>query len=118
MTDPERGDRLRELEDRLASLRRTQEPAAPKGGGKYTQANIAWQMVTELVAGLGIGVGIGMGFDAILGTRPWMLVLFTLLGFAAGVKTMMNTAADIQKKKTQAARAAGTQDSGSQDPEA
>jgi len=55
-------------------------------------------MVTELVAGLGIGFGIGMGLDALLGTRPLFLVLFVLLGFAAGVQTMMRTAREVQAK--------------------
>ncbi|WP_138468152.1 AtpZ/AtpI family protein [Poseidonocella sp. HB161398] len=117
MTDPDNGDRLRQLEERLDALRQKQAPAGRKGGDKYSQANIAWTMVTELVAGLAIGCGIGMGLDAILGTRPWLLVLFTLLGFAAGVKTMMHTAGEVQKEK-QAAKAAEARKHGSTDPEA
>ena len=57
-------------------------------------------MVTELVAGLGIGFGIGYGIDVLLGTMPIFLVLFTFLGFAAGVKTMMRTAQEIQAEQT------------------
>jgi ATP synthase protein I len=49
-------------------------------------------MVTELVAGLLVGFGIGLGLDALFGTRPWLLVLFTLLGFWAGIRVMMRTA--------------------------
>nr|WP_216671097.1 AtpZ/AtpI family protein [Mangrovicoccus sp. HB161399] len=98
-------------------MRGTHEPKPRRADDKYSQANMAWTMVTELVAGLGIGLGIGMGLDAIFGTRPWMLVLFTLLGFAAGVKTMMHTAQEVQKER-QAARAAGKETSGSPDPEA
>ena len=52
-------------------------------------------MVTELVAGIGLGCGIGLGLDALLGTRPLMLVAFVLLGFAAGVRVMMRTAEEV-----------------------
>jgi len=49
-------------------------------------------MVTELVAGLGIGFGIGYGLDMAIGTAPFLMLIFTLLGFTAGVKTMMRSA--------------------------
>ena len=54
-------------------------------------------MVTELVAGLGIGFGIGYGLDSLFGTIPIFLVLFTLFGFAAGVKTMMQQSREAPK---------------------
>jgi ATP synthase protein I len=56
-------------------------------------------MVIELVAGLGIGFGIGYGLDSLFGTLPILLVLFTLLGLAAGVKTMLRSAQEVQKTK-------------------
>jgi ATP synthase protein I len=46
-----------------------------------------------------IGFGIGYGLDTLLGTRPIFLMLFTLLGFAAGVKTMIRSAREIQEKQ-------------------
>lgn len=58
---------------------------------------MAWRMVTELVAGLGIGFGIGFGLDALFGTTPLFMVVFVLLGLAAGIKTMMRTAKEIGK---------------------
>jgi ATP synthase protein I len=60
---------------------------------------MAWQMVIELVSGLAIGFGIGYGIDAVLGTKPIFMVLFILLGFAAGVKVMLGTAAQMQEKQ-------------------
>lgn len=92
--DPDKA-RMQALEDRIAKLRKTQEPA-PRGDEHYSMANLAWRMVIELVAGLGIGFGIGYGLDVLLGTMPLMLVLFTFLGLAAGIKTMMRTAKEVQ----------------------
>ena len=88
-------ERLRRLSERIAEVRRTQEPAS-RTQEHHTQAQMAWRMVTELVAGLLVGFGIGYGLDVLLGTRPILLVLFTLLGFAAGVRTMLRTASDMQ----------------------
>ncbi|MCA8883936.1 MAG: AtpZ/AtpI family protein [Rhodobacteraceae bacterium] len=97
-------DRLRELEDRIKAAKRGTGPKKPHQEEHYSQAQHAWRMVIELVAGLGIGFGIGYGLDAVLGTRPIMMVLFILLGFAAGVQTMMRTANEIQEeRKAQAA---------------
>ncbi|MEM9012336.1 MAG: AtpZ/AtpI family protein [Pseudomonadota bacterium] len=56
-------------------------------------------MVTELVVGMLMGLGIGWGIDAVAGTLPVFLALFGLLGFAAGVRTMMRTATEMQGRK-------------------
>ena len=56
-------------------------------------------MVIELVAGLGIGFAMGYGLDWLFGTLPIFMVLFTLLGLAAGVKTMLRSAQEVQEKK-------------------
>lgn len=53
-------------------------------------------MVIELVAGLLIGFCIGYGLDTLFGTKPVFLVLFVLAGFAAGVKTMLRSAKEMQ----------------------
>ncbi len=98
--DAEEGDhrhRLRDLEARLAEARRDKSGPS-RGEEHFSQANHAWRMVIELVSGLGIGFAIGYGLDVLLGTLPILLVLFTLLGFAAGIKTMLRTAAELGKK--------------------
>lgn len=92
-TDPD-ADRLRALNARLDAARPEAAPSHMAGGAG--QAQMAWRMVIELVAGLGIGFGIGYGLDALLGTAPWLMVVFTLLGFAAGVKTVIASANEMQ----------------------
>ncbi|NRB34368.1 MAG: AtpZ/AtpI family protein [Rhodobacteraceae bacterium] len=111
MTEPEHNERLAQLDARITAAKKAQEPE-PRADEHYSQAQLAWRMVIELVAGLGIGFGIGYGLDAFLGTSPILMVLFIFLGFAAGVKTMMRSAAEVQKKWE--AEAAQTQDSGGQ----
>jgi len=96
MSDQPDPERLRRLEARIAQAKGVKAPAS-HGREHYSLANLAWRMVIELVAGLGIGFGIGYGLDSLFGTMPIFLVLFILLGFAAGVKTMLRTAAEVQK---------------------
>ncbi len=91
--DPER---LKALEARLKKVKGP-EKEEHAGDKAYNQAQYAWQMVVELIAGLGIGFGIGYGADALFGTKPIFMVLFIMLGFAAGVKVMLGTAAHMQK---------------------
>lgn len=65
----------------------------------YSQAQQAWRMVIELVAGLGIGFVIGYGLDTLFGTMPIFLVIFIFFGFAAGIKTMLRTAKELQMQQ-------------------
>lgn len=101
--DPEK-ERLRALGDRIEELKETQAPE-PRADEHYSQAQLAWRMVIELVAGLGIGFGIGYGIDWAFGTTPIFLVLFILLGFAAGINVMLRTAKEVQlEQEAHAAR--------------
>jgi F0F1-type ATP synthase assembly protein I len=43
------------------------------------------RVATELLAGLMIGAGIGWTIDKWLDTNPWFLILFFILGGAAGI---------------------------------
>ncbi len=102
MTDGPDPKRLDELEERLRALRKAQEPA-PRKESHVSQAQAGWRMVTELVVGLLLGFGIGYGLDSLFGTMPIFLILFTLLGFAGGVRAMMKSAAEIQQENAEAA---------------
>jgi ATP synthase protein I len=104
VADPDDTDRLARLEKRIDRLKGKDAPK-PHQEEHYSQAQLAWRMVIELVAGLLIGFGMGYGLDSLLGTIPLFLVLFTFLGFAAGIKTMLRSAREIQ---TQQDATAGT----------
>lgn len=106
-------DRLKALEDRLDQSKAKQPEDSPHQKKDYAQANLAWRMVVEMVAGLGIGFLLGYGLDLLLGTMPIFLVIFTLLGLAAGIKTMMASAQEIGSKM--AAQAAENEDDASGD---
>ncbi|MDH3263042.1 MAG: AtpZ/AtpI family protein [Paracoccaceae bacterium] len=97
MSGPSDEERLKALDERIKSAKGAQAPK-PHMEEHYSQAQLAWRMVIELVAGLAIGFGIGYGLDALLGTRPWLMVLFIFLGLAAGVNVMLRTAREVQEQ--------------------
>lgn len=94
----DRPDALSALDERIRAAKKRNAPPPPKED-HYGQAEQGWRMVIELVTGILIGFGIGYGLDTLFGTIPLMLILFTMLGFVAGVKTMMRTAAQFQTKR-------------------
>lgn len=101
-------DRLKALHDRLEASKAARPKDDTHQKKDYALANLAWRMVIELVAGLGIGFGMGYGIDRLFGTMPVFLVVFTLLGLAAGIKTMLNSARELEEK--QAAKAVEMKD--------
>ncbi|MEL6452932.1 MAG: AtpZ/AtpI family protein [Pseudomonadota bacterium] len=107
MTDPDDKAKLDALSARIDAVKEVHAPK-PRTPDAHSQAQLAWRMVIELVAGLGIGFGMGYGLDAIFGTTPWFMIVFIFLGLAAGVKTMMRSAAEVQSR--QEAQAAADED--------
>ncbi|MBB4305642.1 ATP synthase protein I [Rhodobium orientis] len=86
----ERLDRLgRALNDR----RRDEPPTGPadrnKGAQGYAQA---FRLSTEFIAGILVGAALGWAGDQVLGTSPWGLIVFLLLGFAAGIFNVLRAA--------------------------
>jgi len=96
MAGSDHEQKLRELDEKLLAHKAKYAPPPPKDD-HYHAASQGWRMVIELVSGLGIGFAIGYGLDVLFGTLPLFLVVFVLLGFAAGVRVMMRTAGEFQK---------------------
>ena len=69
----------------------------PKVEDHHSGLQHAWRMVIELVSGLAIGFGLGYGLDIVFGTLPIFMIIFTLLGFVAGIRTMLSTAKEVQR---------------------
>lgn len=58
-------------------------------------------MALGLVVSTVIGLAIGYGLDALLGTRPWLMLLFMGLGFAAGMRQMWQAAKREMERQTE-----------------
>ncbi len=92
---------LDRLSRRIDAAREGIDPRPNRSLGKYQGLSIAWRMVLELVIGCGFGAAIGYAVDEVAGTGPLFLAVFGLLGFAAGVKTMMASAQQMQRKRNE-----------------
>ena len=94
--------RSRELDKalaaRLPASTGKNESGAP-GSGDLTGFGQALKLSSEFIAAIAVGVGIGWLIDRVAGTSPWGLIVFLLLGFAAGVLNVLRSAGLIAEPK-------------------
>src|SRR6201998_1507020 len=91
--------RLGSLDHRLSEMRdsrkiKTDQPGAESGDGAARSSAMArgFQLSSELIAGVVVGALLGWGFDRLLSTSPFGLIVFLLIGFAAGVLNLIRSA--------------------------
>ena len=89
---------LKSLGEKIDAAKKAIEPAEPVQN-KFSAAEVGWRMIIELTAGVFLGFGVGYGLDFLFDTRPVFILILTLFGFAAGVKTMMRSARELQNKE-------------------
>jgi ATP synthase protein I len=89
--------------DLAARIRRAQETEKV---GQASQGNAARDMSglsrglrlgSEFIAAILVGAGIGYLLDLWLKTGPWLLLVFVLVGFAAGVLNVVRAAAEMNR---------------------
>ena len=94
MTERKPPHSLEELDARVREAQRRQAGGdrapgtGPEGGSAL---GMAWRVGLELVSALVVGVAIGYLLDRWLGTKPWLLILFFVLGAAAGMLNVYRT---------------------------
>jgi ATP synthase protein I len=86
--------RLQRLSERLARDQAGRPSGNPAEDRAATASGYArgFRLSSELVAGVLVGAGLGWLIDRLLGISPWGLIVFLLLGFAAGVLNVMRSA--------------------------
>ncbi|MEZ5668404.1 MAG: AtpZ/AtpI family protein [Alphaproteobacteria bacterium] len=101
-------DRLSELEKRISALKTSEEE---RSGDHVRRAGMSgmgagMRIAVELVAGLGVGVAIGIVLDRWLGTSPWLLIVFFILGSGAAFMNVYRIAKRMEKRAKEAREAA------------
>ena len=87
--------RLRHLGDRLSHVRPdavSEQSQAPRPSADPSAIARGFRLSSELVAGVLVGAAIGWALDRWLGSSPWGMIVFLLLGFVAGVLNVMRAA--------------------------
>src|SRR5262249_62145595 len=64
-------------------------------GAAYGQA---LKLATELIAGVAVGGFIGWALDRLFGSAPLLMVVFLILGAAAGIMNVVRAAKEMQGK--------------------
>jgi ATP synthase protein I len=91
--------RLQRLGERLDHVSRPSENASsPRQTSDPSAIARGFRLSTELVAGVIVGAIIGWLLDRWLGISPWGLIVFLLLGFAAGVLNVMRAAGVVRDR--------------------
>ena len=65
---------------------------------------MALRLASEFVTGVLVGAALGWLLDKWLGTSPWGLIVFLLLGFAAGVLNVLRSAGVVREQALDADR--------------
>ena len=89
----ELSDRLRDLNRRLDESRSASQTSAPSPIEAPRQGyGLAMRLGADFVAGIVVGAALGWGIDRLFGTSPWGLIVFLLLGFGAGILSVLRSA--------------------------
>jgi len=97
MTDrngPSSSTDLESLKQRVTAAKQKHEkPVNDDNSGSLL--GMAWRMSTELLVTVLVGAGLGYGLDTLFGTKPWILLIGLGFGIAAGLRSVMRTAAKM-----------------------
>lgn len=67
------------------------------GGDSTSGLAYGMRMGVEFLSGTVVGLLIGWGLDEYFGTSPWFLLVFVILGFAAGLLNVFRDINNIQE---------------------
>ncbi|MBX3519366.1 MAG: AtpZ/AtpI family protein [Xanthobacteraceae bacterium] len=93
-------DRLRRLDEKL-DARNAEEmrnkPAPPPDAADRSGFTRGMKLSGDFVGGVVAGFAVGWLFDKLTGWSPWGLIVFILLGFAAGVLNVLRSVGALPK---------------------
>lgn len=88
MDEQQKQSSFDELDARIRAARERETEEAGRNNERRNPSQgigLGMRLSVEFVAGVAVGVGLGYFLDRLIGTAPWLMVLFLLLGGAAGV---------------------------------
>lgn len=91
-----------DLDRRIAAAKQAEQRLASGGtaSGEGQIESRGWAVGVEFVGAVLVSAFIGWLLDRWLGTKPWLMILFLLLGFAAGLRRAMVTSRSFDTTTT------------------
>lgn len=87
--------KIKSLEDRLKKARAGMEPDDVEP--KSSAMGLAMKLGVELVVGVVVGAFIGYHIDGALDTKPFAMIILSVLGFGSGIRNVIKTATEMNK---------------------
>ncbi|WP_439542176.1 AtpZ/AtpI family protein [Hyphomicrobium sp.] len=82
--------------EKVKAEARAKRGPEPDGRARGAAMGQAMKIAIELVVGIAVGGFIGKILDDQFGTAPWLMIVFLMLGFAAGLMNIIRTARRLQ----------------------
>jgi len=101
---PELSERRDQLNQKLADRADAEERANASLRSEKSGYGQAMKLSSEFIAGIVTGGGIGWLLDQWLDTTPFGLIVFLLLGFAAGVLNVLRSAGYVAEPEASLGR--------------
>lgn len=102
MSKPEKPSAFEALDAKLKAAQARRPRQRQRGdsgrGGVPSGIGVGMRMATEIVAAVGVGVGVGLVLDSWLGTKPWLMILFLILGCAAAFMNVIRTGQELERQ--------------------
>ena len=89
--------KIKELKDKIGRIENRQ--LSKSKTKTKSNASFGFKISTELVSALVVGVGIGLIVDKYLGTKPFGLITFFILGAFAGILNIYRVMRRIEKQQ-------------------
>ena len=91
------GQRLDKASGNATATTAAKAETAEAQAARSRAMGLGFSIAAQLVAGVLIGGVMGYYLDRWLGSAPWLMVLFLMFGFAAGLMNVIRTAREMQK---------------------
>lgn len=96
---------LHQLDAKLQAARAKRQAQAPGSGNEGL--GIGMRIAVEIAAAIVVGTFIGILLDRWLGTSPWLLITFFIVGCTAAFFNVYRVAQELEHRRKDTAKSAG-----------
>lgn len=91
--------RLKDLGHRLEKKTLAVKGESTTTGEARKGYSQAIKLSSEFIAGILVGILLGYLFDTLLGTHPWGMIVFLLLGFCAAILNVLRAIGEVAEPR-------------------